>query len=121
MIMEFEKLLNYLTVTAVLTNCIEKLTSYVGQRKFLICEGNALVATLIQKAGLELGHIMLLLLSIIALILLRYITIVILPYLEGSPRLREIARTIPIATLIFIIAVTIYVATNNIYLIWEAT
>ncbi|GEM_PF-4383931 len=116
--MKLKRLLDYLTVIAVLTNCIEKLTSYIGQKMFPIYEGNVWTAMLIQKVGLEAGHVIPLLASIIAIIFLRYIAIVVPPQLERHPRIKAVASAIPIAALIYIITVTFYVAANNIYLIW---
>jgi hypothetical protein len=118
--MKFKTFVDNLVIIAIMLNISEKIVSYVGQKNFpeTIFEGNIYTAPLVQQFGLELGHVIPLIVSLTAIFLFREIVVYVLPHLERYPIHKEVTMGIVVSALMFLIVTALCVLLNNLYLVW---
>jgi hypothetical protein len=117
---KFKKFVDVLVTVAVIINVSEKIVSYIGQKSFpeTIFEGNIYTAPLIQRFGLELGHVIPLIISLTATLFFRELVVYVLPHLERYPIHKEVTMGIIVFALLLLIVTASYVLLNNVYNIW---
>jgi uncharacterized membrane protein YagU involved in acid resistance len=118
--MKYKDVVDNLVIIAIAINFLEKVVSYIGQKNFpnTIGEGRVATAQLIGQYGLEGGHIVAFVITVVAIICLRYTFVYISPKLERYRIWKNIVMGISILGLVFIIAMSLYIAYNNIRIVW---
>jgi len=114
------KLINILTVMSIAVNALEKMLSYIGQRTYptVIFEGNIFTVPFIRDYGLEWGHIIPFLLTLLATFGIWLLAKYSVKPLEAYPMRKEIAMSIYLFMFSFLVINTAIIAYQNAYLIW---
>ena len=117
--MEYSKLIRYLFLIAIIASASEKMVSYIGQKTFplMIVEGNPITKIWINTYGLEFGHLMAFIISVITASILKKLALTTFKILKENATLQAISRGIFIAIFVFLIIDTTRIFANNLHLL----